>query len=276
MIVYPHINPIALRIGPVTLFGHRLGPLLVHWYGVMYLVGFGAAWLLARARARRAGSTWKPADVDDVLFYGMLGVIVGGRIGYVLFYGLSFWQKDAWYPLKIWEGGMSFHGGLLGVIVAMTLFALRRGRRIADVYDFCAPLPCIGIFAVRVGNFINSELWGKPTTVPWGFLVKGQVRHASQLYEATLEGLLLFVVLWWYTSKPRPRWAPSGLFLLLYGLARFAVEFVRIPDEQLGYLAGGWLTMGQVLSFPMILVGAGMLAYAYRRGAPSGNYATAQ
>jgi phosphatidylglycerol---prolipoprotein diacylglyceryl transferase len=265
MLVYPHINPIALRIGPVA----------VHWYGIMYLVGFAAGWLLARARARQPHSTWRPVDVDDYVFYAMLGVILGGRTGYVLFYGLSFWAHDAWYPLKIWEGGMSFHGGLIGVLVAISIFAIRRGRNIADVFDFTAPLPGIGLFAGRIGNFINGELWGKPTTVPWGFRVDGVVRHPSQLYEALLEGLLLFTVLWIYTAKPRPRLAPSGLFLVIYGCSRFLVEVVRVPDTQLGYLAGGWLTMGQVLSFPMILIGVALLVFAYSRRVPSGNVAVA-
>jgi phosphatidylglycerol:prolipoprotein diacylglycerol transferase len=171
---------------------------------------------------------------------------------------------------------MSFHGGLIGVIVALTLFAWRRGRNAADVYDFTAPLPTLGLFFGRIGNFINSELWGKVTTVPWGFRVNGVVRHPSQLYEAALEGLLLFAVLWWFTSRPRPRLAPSGLFLLMYGVARFLIEFVRVPDEHIGYLAGGWLTEGQVLSLPMILVGVGMFAWAYRARQPSGNFAAAQ
>jgi phosphatidylglycerol---prolipoprotein diacylglyceryl transferase len=263
MLHYPGFNPIAFEIGPVK----------VHWYGIMYLVGFAGAWWLARLRAGRRGSTWKPADVDDLIFYAMLGVILGGRIGYVLFYGLGFWAKD---PLKIWEGGMSFHGGLLGVIVAISIFASRRGRNIADVYDFTAPLPAFGLFFGRIGNFINGELWGKPTTVPWGFNVNGEVRHPSQLYEACLEGLLLFTVLWWFTSRPRPRLAPSGLFLLLYGISRFVIEFVRVPDEHIGYLAGGWFTMGQLLSLPMIIAGIAMLSYAYRTRAPSGNFATAQ
>jgi len=266
MITYPGFNPIAFRIGPVK----------VHWYGIMYLLGFASAWWLARRRAAKPGSTWKPNDVDDLIFYAMLGVILGGRIGYVLFYGLTFWGSDLWYPLKIWEGGMSFHGGLLGVAVALTLFAWRRGRNAADVYDFTAPLPALGLFFGRIGNFINSELWGKATTVPWGFRVNGVVRHPSQLYEATLEGLVLFAVLWWFTSRPRPRLAPSGLFLLMYGAARFLIEFVRVPDEHIGYLAGGWLTEGQVLSMPMILAGIGMLAWAYRARQPSGNFAVAQ
>jgi phosphatidylglycerol:prolipoprotein diacylglycerol transferase len=266
MINYPGFNPIAFELGPVK----------VHWYGIMYLLGFAGAWWLARRRAAKPGSSWKADDVDDLIFFCMLGVILGGRIGYVLFYGLKFWATDAWYPLKLWEGGMSFHGGLLGVVAAMTLFAWRRGRNAADVYDFTAPLPALGLFFGRIGNFINGELWGKVTTVPWGFKVNGEVRHASQLYEAGLEGLLLFTVLWWYTSKPRPRLAPSGLFMLGYGLARSVVEFVRVPDEHIGYLAGGWFTEGQLLSLPMIIVGIAFLAWAYRARVPSGNYAVVQ
>jgi phosphatidylglycerol:prolipoprotein diacylglycerol transferase len=266
MVNYPGFNPIAFELGPVK----------VHWYGIMYLLGFAGAWWLARRRAAKPGSSWKPDDVDDLIFFCMLGVILGGRIGYVLFYGLKFWATDAWYPLKLWEGGMSFHGGLLGVVAAMTLFAWRRGRNAADVYDFTAPLPALGLFFGRIGNFINGELWGKVTTVPWGFKVNGEVRHASQLYEAGLEGLLLFTVLWWYTSKPRPRLAPSGLFMLGYGLARSVVEFVRVPDEHIGYLAGGWFTEGQLLSLPMIIVGIAFLAWAYRARVPSGNYAVVQ
>ena len=261
MLQYHAFNPIAIEIGPLK----------VHWYGIMYLIGFGAGWWLARIRATRPGSTWKANDVDDFVFYAMLGVILGGRIGYVLFYGLSYWENDPWYPLKIWEGGMSFHGGLLGVLAAIAVFAVRQGRNIADVFDFGAPLPGIGLMAGRIGNFINGELWGKATTVAWGFQVDGQVRHASQLYEAFFEGLVLFAVLWWFTSTPRPRFAPSGLFLVIYGTARFVIEFVRVPDEHLGYLAQGWVTMGQILSLPMIIVGVILLAVAYQRRIPSGN-----
>src|SRR5271156_536676 len=244
MLKYPGFNPIALELGPVK----------VHWYGIMYLLGFVGGWWLARWRAARPGSTWKAADVDDLIFYNMLGVILGGRIGYVLFYGMSFWAKDVWYPFKIWEGGVSFHGGLIGTVVAMALYAWRQRRNLGDVFDFTAPLPALGLFFGRIGNFINGELWGKVTTVPWGFRVNGEVRHASQLYEAGLEGLLLFSVLWWYTSKPRPRLAPSGVFMLGYGLSRILVEFVRVPDEHIGYLAGGLLTEGQLLSLPMIIL----------------------
>jgi phosphatidylglycerol:prolipoprotein diacylglycerol transferase len=266
MLQYPGFNPIAIEIGPVK----------VHWYGIMYLLGFGAAWWLARRRASQARSTWKPNDVDDLIFYCMLGVILGGRIGYVLFYGLGFWARDLWYPFKIWEGGMSFHGGLLGVIVAAGAYALRHRRSIADVWDFTVPLPTLGLFFGRIGNFINGELWGKPTHVPWGFNVNGVERHPSQLYEAGLEGLVLFAIVWWFSSRPRPRLATSGVFLLGYGIARFVLEFVRLPDEHIGYLAGGWLTMGQVLSFPMIVTGIAFLAYAYRVRTPSGNIALAQ
>lgn len=271
MIPYPGFDPIAFQIGP--FFG--IGPLTVHWYGIMYLVGFVAGWWLGRWRAARPGSTWKPQDVDDVIFFAMLGVIIGGRVGYVFFYGLGFWAEDPFYPLKIWAGGMSFHGGLIGVMLAVALFAWRRKRHFGDVFDFMAPLPGIGLLAGRLGNFINGELWGKVTTVPWGFQVDGEVRHATQLYEAALEGLVLFLILWWYTMKPRPRFAPSGLFLALYGCARFTVEFWRVPDAQINYLAGGWFTMGQLLSLPMLVAGMAMLAYAYRRRAPSGNYVAA-
>ena len=266
MIQYPGFNPIAFSIGPVK----------VHWYGITYLLGFGAGWLLARKRAAKPGSSWKPQDVDDLIFFAMLGVIFGGRIGYVLFYGLSFWAKDLLYPFKIWDGGMSFHGGMLGVIIAVSVFAWRRRRNVADVLDFTAPLPCLGLFFGRIGNFINSELWGKVTTVPWGFNVNGEVRHASQLYESVFEGLFLFAVIWVFTLRPRPRLAPSGLFLIVYGIVRFAIEFVRVPDQHIGYLAGGWLTEGQVLSFPMVIVGIALLAYAYRKRSPSGNFAVAQ
>ncbi len=272
MLRYPNIDPIALR----------LGPLHIHWYGVMYLLGFGSAWWLARRRAARPRSSWRGVDVDDFLFYAMLGVILGGRAGYVLFYGLPLWRADWLYPLKIWEGGMSFHGGLLGVLAATALFARQRARSIGDVFDFTAPLPGIGLFFGRIGNFINGELWGRPTDVPWAMLVPDPnggppvPRHPSQLYEAALEGLVLFGVLWWFTSRPRPRYAPSALFLICYSLARITVEFVREPDVGIGYLAFGWLTMGQLLSLPMLLAGIALLIIAYRLRVPSGNFVPEQ
>ena len=273
MIQYPGFDKIAFEIGPFGNFG-----LKVHWYGIMYLVAFAAAWWLGRVRTKKPGSTWKPADIDDFMFFGMLGTILGGRLGYVLFYGLKFWTaEEPWYPIKVWDGGMSFHGGLLGVLIAFAIYAIRRKRSIGDVFDFAAPLPGIGICAVRIGNFINSELWGKPTDVPWGFMVDGTVRHATQLYEAALEGIVLFVILWIFTLKPRPRWAPTGLFLVIYGIARIVVEFWRMPDVHMnethnGYLFGDWFTMGMLLSLPMLLTGLVLLAIAYKRRQPSGNY----
>jgi phosphatidylglycerol:prolipoprotein diacylglycerol transferase len=262
MLVYSHPDPIAFSIGPVH----------VHWYGLMYLLGFLSAWWLARWRASRPDSTWTPIEVDDLIFYCAVGVILGGRLGWMLFYGTEHLLTDPLSMIRIWEGGMSFHGGLAGVLVALALFARRRSRALVDVFDFAAPLPAIGFGAGRIGNFINGELWGKPTDVPWAVVVDGQALHASQLYEATLEGLVLFAILWWFTSTPRPRWAPSGLFLVCYGLFRFAVEFVRVPDANRGYLLLDWVTMGQILSTPMILAGLAMLAVAWSRREPSGNY----
>ncbi len=272
MLVYPHINPIAVSIGPV--FG--LGPLQVHWYGIMYLIGFVAGWWLARHRAGRPGSTWTQVDVDDLIFYSALGVIAGGRIGWCIFYGHDVIAQHWLDVFHIWDGGMSFHGGLSGVIVAAIVFARIKRKRVADVCDFLAPLPGIGLMAGRFGNFINGELWGKPTSVPWGFAVPDGnggliVRHPSQLYEAGLEGVLLFLVLWWFTAKPRPRLAPTGLFFIMYGCGRFVVEWVRLPDANIGYLVGNWLTMGMLLTTPMIFIGAAVMAYAYWRDQATGN-----
>jgi phosphatidylglycerol:prolipoprotein diacylglycerol transferase len=277
MIIYPHIDPVAISIGP--LFG--IGPLRVHWYGIMYLIGFVVAWWLARYRARRPGSTWTPLDIDDLIFYCAMGVIIGGRVGWCIFYGHDVIAQNWLNVFHIWDGGMSFHGGMLGVLAACVVFGRAKHKRPADVLDFVAPLPGIGLMAGRIGNFINGELWGKPTDLPWGFGVPNAeghliARHPSQLYEATLEGLVLFVVLWWFTSKPRPRLAPLGLFLILYGCGRFAVEWVRLPDANIGYLVGDWLTMGMLLTTPMILGGAIMMIYAYRRAIPSGNLSAAK
>jgi phosphatidylglycerol:prolipoprotein diacylglycerol transferase len=255
MIEYPGFDPVALEIGVLK----------VRWYGITYLIAFAAAWWLARRRAALPGSTWKPTDVDDFLFFAMLGVILGGRIGYTLFYGIEYWRADPLYLLRIWEGGMSFHGGLMGVIVALALFAKRRGRAVGDVFDFAAALPGLGIFAVRIGNFINGELWGKPSDMPWAMLVDGIARHPTQLYEALLEGALLGVVLWWFTATARPRYAATGLFLVMYASGRLLVEFWRLPDAHIGYLAGDWLTMGHLLTLPMWIAGIALLGIAYRR-----------
>ncbi len=262
MLTYPEIDPVALQ----------LGPLKIHWYGLMYVVGFIAGWWLARRRAA-ASSTWKAVDVDDLIFFAAIGVIAGGRLGWILVYGFDNLVADPLSIFRVWEGGMSFHGGLVGVMLALAWFAHSRKRLIADVFDFTVPLPAIGLGTGRIGNFINGELWGKPTDAPWGFLVNGEGRHASQLYEAVLEGLVLFALIWWFTSKPRARLAPSGLFLVTYGLFRILIEFVRIPDAHIGYLAFGWLTMGQLLSLPMIIAGLAMLAWAQRRNERSGNWA---
>src|SRR5262245_16789889 len=273
MLTYPDINPIALD----------LGRLKIHWYGIMYVIGFAAAWWLARVRAKRPGSTWKPEQVDDLIFWAMVGVILGGRIGYVLVYVLPFERQlltqDWLYPVKIWLGGMSFHGALVGVFGALLLYARHQKRRALDVLDFTAPLPGIGFFAGRIGNFINGELWGAPTEWKYGFLVKdpetGQLvgRHASQLYEAGLEGIALFLIVWWFARKPRPSGSVVGLALLWYGVVRFLIEFVRVPDRQIGYLAGDWFTMGQLLSLPMIIAGAALLLYALLRPRPTANFA---
>jgi phosphatidylglycerol:prolipoprotein diacylglycerol transferase len=261
---HPAIDPVAISIGPVN----------VHWYGLMYLVGFLAAWYLGRRRAL-PGSGWDARLVSDLVFYGALGAVLGGRIGYVLFYDLAAVIADPLRALRIWEGGMSFHGGLLGAIVAMALFARSSGKRFFEVADFAAPLVPIGLCAGRIGNFINGELWGRVSEVPWAMVFAdpragGFPRHPSQLYEALLEGAVLFAVLWIYSSRPRPVMAVSGLFLAGYGSLRFLVEFTRMPDEHLGFIAGNWLTMGQLLSLPMIGAGIVLLTMVHRARKASG------
>lgn len=256
MLTYPQIDPVIFSIGFVK----------VRWYGLMYVAGFIAGWLLARKRAAESWSVIRQSQVDDLVFYTMVGVIAGGRLGYCLVYGWDELWRDPLYVFKITEGGMSFHGGLVGVIAAMWFFARKTGNRWWDIVDFVAPMVPLGLGFGRIGNFINGELWGKPTDVPWAFDIGGVGRHPSQLYEALLEGAALFVILWVYSSKPRPYLAVSGMFLLWYGIFRFLVEFVRLPDDHIDYLAFGWVTMGQVLTAPMIACGIGMLVYAYRPG----------
>ncbi len=258
MLYYPDMDPVAITLGPLS----------VHWYGVMYALGFGLAWWLGRQRARRADSPIKPAQMDDVLLYGAIGVVVGGRIGYGLFYASPGIGEDPLAILRIWEGGMAFHGGLLGVIGMMALYAYRHRIPPLVLGDFIAPLVPPGLAAGRLGNFINGELWGAPTQLPWGMVyppLGPEPRHPSQLYEMALEGIVLFALLWWFSSRPRAAGAVTGVFLIGYGLARFSVEWVRLPDAHIGYLAGGWLTMGQVLTLPMIGIGLLLLALAYRR-----------
>jgi phosphatidylglycerol---prolipoprotein diacylglyceryl transferase len=258
MFRYPGFDPVAI---------HLVGPLAIRWYGLTYLVGFAGGWYLARKRAALAGSPVRADQVDDLVFYSAFGVILGGRIGYMLFYGMAELLANPLSLLRIWEGGMSFHGGFLGVLAAMALYGRKIGVTFFALTDFIAPMVPIGLGAGRIGNFINGELWGKVTDVPWAFIVDGSARHPSQLYEAGLEGIALFLVLWTFSARPRPRGAVSALFLLCYGIFRFGVEFVRVPDAQLGYLALGWVTMGQVLSFPMIAAGLCGLWLAYRRSA---------
>ena len=257
MLVHPEFDPIAIQIGPVA----------VRWYGLMYLVGFIGGLLLARWRVRRHPDLgWSKHDIDDLLFYCIIGVVLGGRLGYVLFYKLGEYLHDPIKIVYLWEGGMSFHGGFLGVILAMAWYARRSRRHWFAVTDFLAPLAAIGLGAGRLGNFINGELWGRPTDLPWAMIfptVDSQPRHPSQLYEFALEGVLLFAVLWLFASRPRPLGAVSALFLIVYGLLRFLVEFTREPDAFLGTLALG-LTMGQWLSLPMFFGGVVMLAWAYR------------
>ena len=275
MIFLHQIDPVAVS----------LGPLRVHWYGLMYLLGFLLAWWLGRRRIRAGRLPGVDEDgFGDLLFYGLIGVIVGGRLGSVLFYDFNTYLQNPLQVLKVWEGGMSFHGGLIGVLVAAWLWSRRHRRHFFDTMDFLAPLVPPGLGFGRIGNYIGGELWGKYTRGDWGVVfpsglpepyrsldpvaLKAQfdagaldafARHPSQLYQAFLEGLVLFCMLWWYSAKPRPRYAVSGLFALLYGSFRFLVEFVRMPDAHLGYLAFGWLTMGQVLSLPLVALGLFLL-----------------
>ena len=255
MLIYPEIDKVAVSLGPIS----------IRWYGIMYLLGFLAAWWLLRRRALSERYGYSPRDVEDIIFFAFFGVILGGRIGYMLVYGTDQLLSDPLSLLRIWQGGMSFHGGLVGVLFAMWFFGKRRGRTFFEVTDFMAPAVPIGLGLGRIGNFINNELWGKPTDVPWGFKVGDEVLHPSQLYEAFLEGLVLFAVLWTFSGRHPPRMAVSGMFLLLYGVFRIMVEFVRVPDQPPGYLAGDWLTMGQVLSTPMVLFGLLLLYLAYTR-----------
>ncbi len=268
MAYFHDINPVMLQFGPIS----------VHWYGLMYLCGFGAAyWLgIRRLRAGRLGISAE--QFSDLLFAGMLGVIVGGRIGYMLVYGRDELFANPVSLFKVWEGGMSFHGGLAGVVVASAWWSRKQGRHPFDVVDFLVPLVPIGLGLGRIGNWIGGELWGRHTDVAWGVifpkslahlglgldalraqaaagLLDAQARHPSQLYQAFLEGIVLFSVVWVFTIRPRPRYAASGVFSIVYGLGRFLVEFVREPDQQMGFVAFDWMTTGQLLSIPLILLG---------------------
>jgi phosphatidylglycerol:prolipoprotein diacylglycerol transferase len=277
------IDPIALSLGPVQ----------VHWYGIMYLLGFGAGWWLGAKRIRAGRMPVDSRGYSDLVFNAMLGVILGGRLGYMLIYGWEQWIADPVALLRVWEGGMSFHGGLIGVLIAVWLWARANKLVFWDVVDFMAPLVPPGLAFGRIGNYIGGELWGRTTDLPWavifpsglpGDLATGSAerlaalhasgaldafaRHPSQLYEAFLEGVVMFALLWWYSSRSRPRYAVSGLFALLYGVFRFAIEFVRVPDAHIGYLAFDWFTMGMLLCVPLIAAGIGLLVLAGRQGRP--------
>ncbi|WP_225764739.1 prolipoprotein diacylglyceryl transferase [Stenotrophomonas sp. Marseille-Q4652] len=279
MIYFHDIDPIAISLGPIQ----------VHWYGIMYLLAFLTAWWLGRMRTQAGRLPGVDLNgFSDLLFYSMLGVVVGGRVGYMLFYGLSELLANPLSLFKVWEGGMSFHGGLLGVLAAAWWWSRRRGLHFFDTVDFAAPLVPLGLMFGRFGNFIGAELWGKYTGSGWGVIFRSGLpeplrstdmdtlrvlyeageldryaRHPSQLYEALLEGLVMFFVLWWFSAKPRARYAVSGMFALLYGVFRFAVEFVRMPDNGV-YVAFDWLTRGQILSLPLVVLGVLLLVMSRR------------
>lgn len=266
MLVHPQFSPIALQIGPVA----------IHWYGLTYLVAFGLFLWLATLRTRQphwAAKGWTKRDVEDLLFYGVLGVVIGGRLGYVLFYKPGYYAGNPLEAFAVWKGGMSFHGGLLGVIAAMALFARLRGRTFFDVADLVAPCVPTGLASGRIGNFINGELWGRPAdpSLPWAMVFPQAgpdmtPRHPSPLYQFALEGLLLFVLLWLYARKPRGSGQVSGMFLIGYGVFRFIAEYFREPDAFLGLLALN-MSMGQWLCVPMVL--AGLALWWYGRSRPA-------
>lgn len=260
MLTYPEIDPVAIAIGPLK----------IHWYGLMYLLAFGTSWWLANLRAKRPESGWTPQQVSDLIFFGAMGVILGGRCGYVLFYNFPQFLEDPLWLLRVWEGGMSFHGGLLGVLLALAWFGHKYKKNFFDVGDFVAPFVPLGLMFGRIGNFIGGELWGRvadPQSVPWAMVFPraGDLpRHPSQLYQAALEGFLLFVILWWFSSKPRPQKAVGAAFLIGYGLFRSIAEFFREPDAHIGFDLFGWMSRGQLLSLPMIVIGIAFMVWAYR------------
>ena len=254
MLSYPSIDPVALSVGPLQ----------VHWYGVMYLLAFLVAWRLALRNSQRPWSPIKKNQVEDLIVYGAWGVILGGRIGYMFFYSADKWLADPAMLIRIWEGGMSFHGGLMGVVIAILIYSRKYQISFLSLGDFAAPLVPTGLMFGRFGNFIGQELYGRPTDVPWAMVFPADPellpRHPSQLYEAALEGLVLFLIINWFASKPRLRGEVGGLFLILYGVFRFCVEFVRQPDAQFSGQAAllesfNWMTRGQTLCIPMIIVG---------------------
>jgi phosphatidylglycerol:prolipoprotein diacylglycerol transferase len=246
----------------------HIGPLAVHWYGIMYLFAFAIAWGLAYYRRNRVQPRWSSDTISDLIFYSALGAIIGGRIGYTLVYNWSHFIASPGVLFRVWDGGMSFHGGMVGVAVATWVFARIKKRHWCDVVDFAVPLVPIGLGLGRLGNFINGELMGRVSHLPWAMIYTNGgplPRHPSPLYEFLLEGVVLFILLWWFSSRRRPRFAVTSLFLVAYGVLRFVLEFFRQPDPQLGFIAWHWLTMGQLLSFPMVLVGCITMYWSYTR-----------
>jgi len=244
-----------------------LGFVKIYWYGVMYLLAFLAAYLLAKYRAK-ISQKWNERQVDDLIFYGALGAVLGGRLGYLIFYNFTIFISNPLTFFNFQNGGMSFHGGFLGVLLAMLLFNRKSKKSFFQTTDFIAPLVPLGLFFGRIGNYINAELWGKVTTSAWGVYSPDQSgvwaqRYPTQLFEALLEGVVLFIILWFFSKKNRPLMATSSLFLIFYGFFRFIIEFIRVPDTQLGYLAFEWLTMGQLLSFPMLVIGIYLFYRSY-------------
>jgi phosphatidylglycerol:prolipoprotein diacylglycerol transferase len=260
MIAYPQMDPVAFRI-PIP----GIGSWPVHWYGLMYLLAFLACYSLVRWRLR----TYKlisTEQLSDIVVYIAFGVVLGGRLGYVLFYDFHYFISSPLEIFATWNGGMSFHGGLIGVVIALWIFAIKNKIHLLDLGDLIAPAIPVGLALGRLGNFINGELWGRVTTVPWAMVFPNAgnlPRHPSQLYEFFLEGVVMFSILWIFSRKKHPRGAVSGLFLLLYGLFRFIVEYFREPDPQIGYVAFGWMTKGQLLSLPMFFIGCIILIGSY-------------
>lgn len=248
MLNFPQINPIAFSLGPVK----------VHWYGLMYLLAFSLAYLLAHLRRNRYKLPWSDLEISDLIFYCSLGIIIGGRVGYMIFYDFHNFIRAPWILFKLWDGGMSFHGGVIGVFLGALYFSKKFSKKLLAVGDFITPLVPLGLACGRIGNFINGELWGRPSSMPWAMIFPmsdGNPRHPSQLYEFLLEGIILFFIMWWYSSKKRPLGRISALFLICYAICRIIAEFFRQPDLQLGFIFANWVTMGMILSLPMLIIG---------------------
>jgi phosphatidylglycerol---prolipoprotein diacylglyceryl transferase len=256
MLKFPAIDPVAIQVGPLA----------VHWYGLAYLAGIALSWWLLASRAEHERTGWTREEVADLVFYAAIGAVLGGRIGYGLFYNFAAYQQAPWTLFAVWRGGMSFHGGIIGGVIGLWLFARRRQRHFFHVADFVLPAVPIGLGLGRIANFINQELWGAPTTLPWGVLFTDPAagnlpRHPTQLYEAFFEGFVLFLILNWIRRRPLRIGTISAVFLMTYAVIRIGIEFVRQPDAHIGYLNGEWLTMGHMLSLPMVLAGIAILIW---------------